>query len=1426
MEKEQRNALRNAVVKARCLLEKEFQEQLEGEYNILPDGSVLESAPGDPIVRAQLLDVIQHHRSGGVTAAEALERTMRVAAFTVLNRFAALKMAERRGLVRECISHGLLSEGMRELAECAPGLRAALEDGGYRLLLEAVMDEISLDLKVLFDRRDAMAQLWPRPNALDDLLETLNEPELADLWSQDETIGWIYQYFNADDVKQMRKESSAPRNSRELAVRNQFFTPRYVVEFLTDNTLGRIWYEMNQGQTLLKDQCRYLLRRRNEVFFQPDETAPDQPQRDDLNQEQLLQQTVYIPYRPLKDPREIRMLDPACGSMHFGLYAFDLFEVIYDEAWEISHGTDEARKLSAGFASFVSFVVQYPNKATFLADVPRLVIEHNLHGIDIDPRAAQIAGLCLWLRAQRAWQQQGLRPQDRPRIRRSNIVCAEPMPGEEALLDEFIETRLSDTPELKLLGQLVQRVFDAMKLAGEAGSLLKIEEEIATAVAEAKQEWLAAPKPEQGRLFVNDPAPSSVQKKLGLDVGGITNEIFWEKAEERIYAALQSYAEQAQQDGGYQRRLFADDAARGFAFIDLCRKRYYVILMNPPFGYPSDLSKAYVDATFVTSKYDVLAAFVDRGLGILQSTGRLGCITSRTVFFIEFFTQWRESLLRSKNLPAFVDLGSGVLEALVETAACVVEPTSRNDPSVFIRLLSDSRKALALDDAITALRSGIQTDNLFVVNAKEFLAIDGCPLAYWVPSSFRSHFARHRSVLDSFGDVRVGLQTGDNFRFIRATWEVEPYRVGVRKPWKFLAKGGEFRRFYDDIHLVVNWRDDGAEVVNFVDEKGNQRSRPQNVSYYYRPGITYPMRTTSSFSPRVLPAGCIFNVQGNSIFHRVDDEGQLLAALGILSSAAFESFTRMKARIGDMTTAGGAGFAYTPGLIGSMPFPSEVGAHSSTIAQWVSTAIDCERVKDCTTEPSSIFVAPLLASENGDSLRETYSDAVLRYEEREAKACDSEYEIEEIVQRMYGFTVQDKQEVEAQFGPTVSSLPSDVAYDLKQARSLYCEKGWHEDGFSAEASQQRKVASDRYLKPDEICRVLGMSPAAFAKLRRDQGWLRQEQLSDEIFALAQYSLGCAFGRWDVRFATGEMSAPELLDPFAPLPVCPPGQLQNAQGLPLTNKNVETLSTEGRWDYPIDVPWNGILVDNPRHPLDLEARVRQVLQVIWKDRWQAIEGEACEILGVRSLRDYFRKPAGFFADHLKRYSKSRRKAPIYWPLSTASGSYTVWIYYLHLTTDTLFQVVAEHLDPKLRKVQEERLQVEGGQGRADDREAAKLAKQAGELAELEKELEEMKAELLRVAGLPYNPDLNDGVQITAAPLWKLFRLSAWRKVLETTWKKLEKREYDWTHLAHAIWPDRVREKCKADRSLAIAHGLEDICEVEAAPQKKRRSRKRS
>ena len=238
------------------------------------------------------------------TRAEAVGDYLRESAFTTLNRFVALKMLEARELVQECVSRGDQSSGFREFCGLAPGL-VQLPDQGYHLYLESLFDEIGQEVGILFDRRDPSSLIWPRRQSLTELLEILNDRELARVWGDDETIGWVYQFFNSsEERRQMRDESSAPRNSRELAVRNQFFTPRYVVRFLVDNTLARSWWQMRGGDTQLTEICEFL------VLDNADELT-----------------------RQKKDPREIKILDPACGSGHFLLYAFDLLQTIYEEAW-------------------------------------------------------------------------------------------------------------------------------------------------------------------------------------------------------------------------------------------------------------------------------------------------------------------------------------------------------------------------------------------------------------------------------------------------------------------------------------------------------------------------------------------------------------------------------------------------------------------------------------------------------------------------------------------------------------------------------------------------------------------------------------------------------------------------------------------------------------------------------------------------------------------------------------------------------------------------------------------------------------------------------------------------------------------------------------------------------------------------------------
>jgi hypothetical protein len=329
------------------------------------------------------------------------------------------------------------------------------------------------------------------------------------------------------------------------------------------------------------------------------------------------------------------------------------------------------------------------------------------------------------------------------------------------------------------------------------------------------------------------------------------------------------------------------------------------------------------------------------------------------------------------------------------------------------------------------------------------------------------------------------------------------------------------------------------------------------------------------------------------------------------------------------------------------------------------------------------------------------------------------------------------------------------------------------------------------------------SSVSYGEEEQEEEKIESLEASTQVASLVDYMFGQTLGRWDIRYATGERQPPELPAPFDPLPVCPPGMLQNTDGLPAAPADVSD-------DYPLRITWPGILVDDDGHTDDIVARVCDALTVIWRDRASAIEQEACDILGVRTLRDYFaeKKSGGkFFKDHLKRYSKSRRQAPIYWPLSTESGTYTLWIYYHRLDDQTLYSCVNNFMEPKLELTVNELSSLRSKTGRSSQEE-----KQMERLSDLEAELKDFRDELLRLAKF-WKPNLNDGVQITAAPLWSLFRDKAWQKKLKQTWQSLEKGDYDWAHLAGSIWPERVLRKCHEDRSLAIAHGVEDDLWIE-------------
>lgn len=1296
-----RNRLQKFVSNARAILGEEFTRQLQATYGLDPkQGTVaaidsLTHLDNRQRQTAHLLrETLAHYLTTTPGKGEkdrtkqVLDRIVREQAFTVLNRLAALRMAEARGFLLESIAKAHSSKGFqlyRQLSGTAHG-----ETGdAYRNYLFSLFDEFSLDLAVLFDRHSAQGRLFPRESALLELLAEINHHEIEHLWAEDETIGWIYQYFNSqEERKKMRAESQAPRNSRELAVRNQFFTPRYVVEFLTDNTLGRIWYEMTQGNTGLVDSCRYLVRRPTEIFLKPGETGPVSETSDNeaLSQEELLKQPVYIPYRPLKDPRSIRMLDPACGSMHFGLYAFDLFERIYLEAWQLEQqlGPDAFTR-EAGQQALQS---TFDSLEAFKQQIPKLIIEHNIHGVDIDPRAVQIAGLSLWQRAQRAWHQQGMKPQQRPTIVKSNIVCAEPMPGEKVLLQEF--TSKLNPP---VLGQLLEVIFDKMQLAGEAGTLLKIEEEIHTAIHEAREQWLKQSGSNSvGDMFQAELDAATPQAKLGFDLRGIDDATFWDDAEQRILQALSDYADQAESNAD-QKRLFAEDAAKGFAFIDLCRKRFDVLLMNPPFGQGNKSVAKYLDTEYSGSGVAELgSSFYTRALDITHPAALFGSITSRTCFYLNSLSQWRRDIAIGKSQIEFMaDLGEGILDdAMNETACYVIRNQCNLSANASFGMFHDIENK---PDSLYALASfDLINPRVRLRKIQDFLGLPDAPLCYWVSNEFLNTLPSLKALDDTYASVQMGLAPRDEYRYSRAWWEVPQDEIR----WKPYAKGGELTAYYSDVELVLKDIGNLAEIKANLTQKypylnGNLDWVLHPENDYFEPGLTFGQRTTF-LRTSIIPAGGYFSVAGKGIFGKNISNAALMQAI---NTPACQYLVSLRKESWSMNPQ------YQEGDVARIPFPFFDGDEQTTLEKNALQNYQNVRFLSSFDEIDHAFLRPPFNKEEFDLTKKKALTAIEISEENANKVLLEKLNLDE----------------------------SDLAFIEEQIQPKWIN-------------------------------------------RRAVNWYEYNWLDS-----FSYLLGLLFGRWKIVSTEEKHASIANLDPFA------------VEALhPLALKSGES----------------GCFVICLHE--DSIANLREELSAIIDSlKVQADEQLIALLSDLEALSELLSNPNKFFDFHLSRYSKNGRKAPIYLPIQSEAKSMTLWIYYHRLNEQTLYSCVNDFIDGpngKLTQVEQDLNGLRSKSARNTQEE-----KELEKLSDLASELRDFRDELLRLAKF-WKPNLNDGVQITAAPLWKLFQHKAWQKKLKETWESLEKGDYDWAHLARSIWPERVLRKCHQDRSLAIAHDVED------------------
>jgi len=747
--------------------------------------------------------------------------------------------------------------------------------------------------------------------------------------------------------------------------------------------------------------------------------------------------------------------------------------------------------------------------------------------------------------------------------------------------------------------------------------------------------------------------------------------------------------------------------------------------------------------------------------------------------------------------------------------------------TLFIRLLHHEDKGAALVEKTAALREGRADGDIYTVNPDSFQQVPNTTFCYWVSERIRRLFGELSPFESEGRTVKQGLATADDFRFVRAWWEVPGERVldGGRWPvaggqsgedkegkwteerirefqewcrqrtyegkrWAPFAKGGEYSPYYADIHLVVNWEIEGAEIKQYIVQRypylqGNWEWVAKNADYYFRPGLTWPRRT-QQFGIRALTAGAIFADKGPAAFTPAADDKELLSLLSFMLSRPFGMLVELSLNAADKTAR-----SFEVGILQGVPIPKVTENGQARLATLAQSTWSLKRSLDLFEEVSHAFTLPALLQVQGETITERAAAYEKKTAETEAALRRIQSEIDEIIFDLYGFTEEERKPTVGNQGPVVG------------------EESEGDDSVGEEETIEAAPGDNRPL----------------------------------ITALFfSWSIGVAFGRCDIRLALDPSLVPGAPDPFEPLPVCPPGMLVGPDGLPAkpggivseewlrARPDANTLppdssvskSTIPDSEYPLRINWNGILVDDPGHEDDIVRRVREVLEVIWENRAEAIEKEACEILGVRELRDYFRKPGkgGFWMDHVKRYSKSRRKAPIYWYLRSAKGNYGLWLYYHRLDKDILFKALLNYVEPKIR-LEEDRLNTLRAHKEAvgsSGREAKQIEKEMDLQEQFVSELRGFADKLRRVADLHLEPDLNDGVILNIAPLWELV---PWKEA-KKYWEALQEGKYDWSHIAYQLWPERVEDLCRKDRSIAIAHGREDLCEVKPprASRKKR------
>jgi hypothetical protein len=898
------------------------------------------------------------------TISDAFEKLVEELTFTLFNRLAALKVMEAHTLHPEIVtrreSHGGRSFAHLAWLEQNPNGRNE-EAEGLLPFLEDQLQKLSGDIPLFSPQHPY--HLLPTAIELQSIINAFNEVETdtqveTEIWQSDDVLGWLYESYN-NYKKAAHKASGDKTEYNKVSIQSQVYTPRWVVQFLVDNSLGKLYLEMYPDSEI-KNMYKIA-------------NAPSTQTRE------------------IKSLHEIKMIDPSTGSGNYLLYGFDVYYDLYIDQIE-NYGADYNE-----------------------ADIPKLIIENNLHGVDLDDRAIQLAQLGLYIKAKRK--------KRTAKLEHFNIVSSDFFLPAYAEVQHIFEDGNVGEKERSIIADLWGDLQNAHKF----GSLIRLEEKM-------NLKWFGTKQKDDANQVV---------------LFGQENLDSYEEFRSTFFTNLQTAVAQ---NTAKQGQTFLNTKTQdAITFLQLLTQKYDVAVANPPYTDSADFGpelKKFVEANYKQPykfNTNLYAAFIKRCCEITTDDGYVGIIHPHTFMFIKTFQDVRKYLIEHTHIDIMVDygldrvnlFGTGIL---LDATWYVLSKKKKETPGIYFNITANQQekaKQASLEQAYEDALSNQSNPRLYTLPQEKLKIIEGWPFIYWISDGFRDKFKA--GLIKNNFKVAEGLTTANNDRFLRFFWEIKNHTI---TDFPFYAKGGQYNKYFGNVWLCINWKSNGSEI------KANQGASVRNERYYFKEGITFSSVGSKGVNYRILYENTLFDSASRSIFPL--EEGIVQTGLAYLNSKlALYTADCLNPTV-----------STTVGDMERLPYAKPSFLVEKILISLIDSCIGAKR-KLCSfrvIEPN--FSQSPLLSFQGAALK----DRVLAYlnfeNSQHTQVLINEAIINELIFEVYELSDADRDQVEAKMGLSIGSLlvvqEAKVAF-LAQLENPIAEVTEHIQNLSTAIFEEQQI---------------------------------------------------------------------------------------------------------------------------------------------------------------------------------------------------------------------------------------------------------------------------------------------------------------------------------------------------------------------------------